>query len=734
MRVELKDFSGGITDFIYTDDLTSSELMDNIVITKDKSMESRPGSRVIANHSSKPTTSIIRPQEIIDFNNQQFIIYGGEILRYDNGTWEKILGPNSVQKPLNHATINSAYSYYTHNKHLVITDGSGSKTIKLYKNNLGAFKLLSAGLPKLHSAPTVTSLAANGKSYLYTFVYYNDYNVENDLFVDISSLVTVQVTNASDFSGLGVSITSIPVLSNTADTQYDVNNLKVKIYRTVDTGTTSYLVGTVSNGTTNYTDNTDDETLITGAVLYTDGGIAENDEPPIAKHIEICNSCGYYANSPGYSYRLYQSQIGDFDSVPAANFLDFEEEILGLSNYQSNLVVFTENKIWRVEGVIELDGGGSQRRVEVEGRVGFIGGIVRADGGVYFAGHDSFYWTDGYQVKKIPSVDKNIPERYREFSANGTSISGAFDRINQRIYWAVKISSTNYKIYVYDMAYNALTTWSGVDGSFNSISLMCTKSGDLYRGDSEGYIFKFDSSHLDDSIIDQTLPVDQWENYPVVYRWKHVALDYGASDVNKWVMKVTLSGNGETNLDLQINSYDDSIILPKTLTPISFKSGLVWGDETWTWGNHDDVWGLEQRFIQTRKFKSGKIRCKRKQLEVTNAVINIAQSYTDLPDSRVSVNSTLKTATVINSSLIYIPQDSVGDLIYINNVAFEIIDVGSDTFRLKDDTFKLVDGIYDWYIKGLAQRQRLHLSSVIYTYDLLDDRGGYYSTKGGDNA
>lgn len=727
MRTEIKDFSGGITDFIYADDITTSEVLDNINITKDKGIESRAGSRVIDNFVNKPATTVSKPQELIEFSRQNFYIYGGEILRYDSGTWENLSGPNITQKPLTSGSVNSQNSYFTFNKHLFITDDTGSKTIKVFKNNLGAFKLITAGLPKFASTPTVTPVSNNGKSYVYTFIYSYTYQVESDTFIDKSAPVSVQVTNASDFVSTGNTITAIPVLANTSSTHYDVTNVLIEVYRTIDAGTTSYLVKTLSNGTTSFTDTVTDTIAQTNAVLYTDGGISDNDEPPVAKHIEICNTCGFYGNVTGYPYRLYQSQLGDPDSVPASYYLDFEEEIKGVKAYQSNLLVFTENQLWRVEGVIELDGSGDQRKILVEDKVGYIGGAVRADGGIYFAGYDSFYFTDGYKVVQVPSKEKNIPVRYKIFASQEVAIASAFDRINQRVMWAVKNSSTNYQIYIYDMSFNALTTWSGQDGSFSTISLLCTKNGDIYRGDVTGYIFKFSTQYYDDPIIDLSKDIDEWSNYPVIYTWKHIAYDFGASDINKWVTRATLSGDGQTNLDIQVNSYDDSAIKAKALTPISFKSGLIWGDENWIWGDHDDVWELEKRFVQTRKFVSGKIRCKRKQLEVTNAVINIAQSYSDLPDSRVVVNALLKTATIIDPDLIYVPENCIDDIIYINGVGFTITDSGPDMFKVRDDAGQLSDGTYDWYIEGVAQQQRLHLSSVIYTYDMLDDKGGYYS-------
>lgn len=734
MRSELKDFSGGITDFIYNDDITTSQILDNLSITKDKGVEGRFGTRVILNYNLKPATAIALPQEIIEFHKQQFIIYGGEILRYNNGTWEKILGPNPTSKPLSQATINSAYSYYLFNKHLVLTDDSGSKSIKIFKNEFGNFNLLTCGLPKLATDPTITPLANNGKTYIYTFVYYNEYKVDQDLFVDVSATRLVQVLNASSFATVGNQITNIPVITNTTNTQYNTSTIKVKIYRTVDAGKTSYLVGTISNGVTTFTDTKKDVDLILGEVIYTDGGIADNDEPPVANHIETCNSCGYYANIPNYPYRLLQSQVGDFDSVPAVNYTDFDDEILALSSYQSNVVVFTENQLWRVEGVINVDGSGDIRKVSIDEKVTYVGGATKADGGIYFAGHDSFYFTDGYVCKKIPSQDKNIPERYKEFVAQEAAISVAFDKYKQRIYWAVKNAPTSYMIYVYDMSFNALTTWSGIDGSFSTISLLSTKSGEIFRGDISGHVFKFDERLYDDPIIDLTKPYAQWSNYPVIYRWKHIAFDFGASDINKWVNRVTLSGNGQTNLDLQINSYDDSSIKPKALAPISFKSGLIWGDEMWVWGDENDVWELEQRFSQTRHTRSGKIRCKRKQLEVTNAIVKISESFDTLPNSRVTVNAALKTATVIDPSLVYMPSDSIGDTIYINEIPFEISDSGTNFFKVKDPNSDLVDGVFSWRIEGISQKQRLHLSSVIFTYDLLDDRGGYLSTKGGENA
>jgi hypothetical protein len=730
MRAELKDFSGGITDFIFTNDITCCEIAENKVITKDKALVTRWGSRVMDAGLSRPETTATIPGMMIESQGIKYIIYGGQILAWDGSTWTEVIGANTLAPCLTEGGNSSRISFFEWNKHLFITDDQGSKTIKLFRDASDDYQVRTAGLPYLASTPTVTPDTNDGATYIYYFHYYYSYSVGDVTHVDYGPVIELLVNNASDFTGDGNEITSIPVLANTDATHYDIANIKIKIYRSIDTGTEGYLVGTIDNGVTTFSDNTNDEDLVLNELLYISSGASDNIHPPVAKFIDICSNAAWYANVAGYPYRAIQSQLSDPDSVPDSYYVDFEEEIVGWSSFQSYPIAFTENQMWRIEGVVEIDGTGEHRKVMIADGVTAINhnSIVKTDKGVYFAGPDSFYWTDGYTTKKIPGDERNIPTRYREFSGNTSNIKGSFDRINNRIMWTVKVSSTEFYIYVYDLTFNALTTWAGQPDDFKPSAILCSKDGYIYRADESGYIFVHDPLYYSDPVIDDSTPSDEWYAHPVIDRFRHIAFDFGVSDVNKWVTRLTVSGEGRTALDVAISSYDDSTVVPKELVPLEHKNGLVWNDPFWIWESEIDIWGLEVRLNQTRYFKSGKLRCKRKQIEFTNAFVTISSSDAEVGDTFGTVDSVAKTFTIIDKDLVYIPGNIAGMEMVINDVNYVIESVNTATgvFTLIDTSDQLVDGAYEWEIQGYPSNQRFHLASVIFTYENLDDKGGYF--------
>jgi hypothetical protein len=728
MRAELKDFSGGITDFIFTSDPTCSAELENIIITKDKGLETRWGSRLMDPSDSKPVTTVTTPNHITEFRGEKVEFFGGQILTWDGSTWTEVIGKGAPNKCLTEAFNTTKISFFEWNKHLFITDDAGSKSVKMFKDGDGDYQLVTSGLPEVASLPTVTPSSADGKTYIYYYAYYYEYFVGDIKFIDYGPTIQHIVSNAADMDGSQNNITAIPVLANTSRTHYDVDNIKVRIFRTVDTGTEGYLVGEVTNGTTTFADNKTDEDLVLGELIYNSSGASDNYQPPVSRYLDMSNNCGWYANTELYPYRVYQSQIGDPDSVPDDYYTEFEEEILGISSFQSNPIIFTENQLWRIEGVIGLDGSGNQEKRLVADAVSSINhlSIVKTDKGVFFAGPDSFYWTDGYQIKKVPGEEKNFPTRYKGFSGNPDSIKGSYDRLNNRVMWTTKTSVSRYEIYVYDITFNSFTTWTGDSGNFKPTSILCSKDRTIYRTDESGYTFVHEPILFQDPIIDTDTSSVNWQNTPVIQRFKHIAYDFGVSDIHKWATKVTVSGEGKTNLDIQVNSYDDSNVNPKALTPITHRSGLVWNDQDWLYGDNASVWGLELRLSQTRFFKSGKIRCKRKQLEITNAKSTITGSIAGDVDTYASYDSGTKVLTIADTDKVFIPTDSIGKTITIAGKDY-VVDASNDnSFTIIEPSGLLATGVYEWSMTGFPSNQRFHLESIIFSYETLDDKGGYF--------
>jgi len=722
MRQEIRNFTGGITDYVHTENVNAFEKLDNILITKDRNYISRLGSRLLGVEHVKPVTTVLECQRIAELNGRTYYVHGKQILEYDNG-WTVLIGPVS-DSLLTQGTINSTQSVVVWNDHLVLVDDEGSRAIKIYHDENGLTKVVQAGLPK-PTTGTVTPFGAGTKGYVYSFAFKYDYKIGDVTFLDVSSVHNVQILNGHATQN---DLSDLPVLTNVSDTLYDTVNSKLQIYRTPHEGTTSYLVAEVANGTLTYSDTTTDVDLVNGLVLYTTGTSPQNDLPPAAKFLEVVDNACFYGNTKDYPYRVWQSQAGDIDSVPVTFFEDFEEEIVGLSSFQSNLLVFTTNQIWRLEGSIDAGGAGVLRKVLIRDKIGCLGNnsIIKTDKGTLFAGNDSFYITNGYEANKIPEEALNFYNRYERLAVFPKTINGTYDRISQRAFWTTQSSASDYKVFVYDITFNAFTTFSGQDDNFDTTSILSTRKGELIRGDKSGHVFIHDNADFGDPIIDNSKAFADWQDAVVLYSVKHIDFDFGMPDLNKWVTKVTLTGDGRTSLNTEIRSYDNSYDVYKTLKEIDFTSGVIWEDESVVWGDHEIIWELEIRLSKTRRFRSGRIRTKTKQLEIANAISVLRESFLTEPDSQVIVDSTTKIATIIDPTLASFPFNSIGKLMVINGLEYEILDSTASTLTLSDIANSLVDGNQDWQVKGYAHNQQLHLSSIIYNFTPLDDDGGFY--------
>jgi hypothetical protein len=276
-----------------------------------------------------------------------------------------------------------------------------------------------------------------------------------------------------------ITIASLPTLASSSGEHYDTTNIKIEIYRTVNNGSTYYYVGEVTNGTTGYTDSTSDATLQTaGVTLYTTGGVLENDRPPKAKYVHSTSDFTYYAN--GYevsttgadneflAQRLWQSKRGDPDSVPAANYVDIEEPVTGICSIKSIPIVFGANSVYRVDNNYDDFGRNGMIARKISDGVGCVGhlSIVQTLDGLYFAGNDGFYFTDGYQIRSLSAEEfKKSYAALVSTSLQRQRIYGSFDALNKRLLWSVYDSSGDTfteqnKIYCMYLPAKKFTTWS----------------------------------------------------------------------------------------------------------------------------------------------------------------------------------------------------------------------------------------------------------------------------------
>ena len=222
----------------------------------------------------------------------------------------------------------------------------------------------------------------------------------------------------------------------------------MEIYRTTNGGTTSYRVGSVTNGTTTFTDSVSDADLVLNSVLYTDGGVLEHDQPPPSKYISVANNTACYSHpkigTETDPTGFILSVPGNPDAVPGSFLEHVESDITGASSVGKYHLLFARDSVWRVEGVFDELGRGAVEAVEISRQKGCVShnSIVKipATGfsgeGVVFAGVDGFYFSDGYDVRQISTHLVPSYSNIVSATANEPKIYGRYDAKENRVHWS----------------------------------------------------------------------------------------------------------------------------------------------------------------------------------------------------------------------------------------------------------------------------------------------------------
>jgi hypothetical protein len=505
-------------------------------------------------------------------------------------------------------------------------------------------------------------------------------------------------------------------------------NGKVRIYRTINNGSVLYFVAEVTNGTTSYADTTSDATLQLSTTLYTTGDVPDNDEPPRAKFIHIVNGRAYYANVKEGAeinpYKIIQSQPDDPDSVPASFFVQVNHEIVGLSSFNSNLLVFAKNKIYRVSGVFDELGFGGMVAQEFSETIGATNhaSIVQTRMGVFFCGNDGFYWTDGYRIQRLSDKIINTYKLLITDADQRAAIFGTYDRINDRVLWAFHSTTAqteNDTVYALDLRWglrenSAFTTWSGTE--FKPTSL-CFHSGTLFRGDPRGYLFFHSEDIFTDRKVDVAVNAPDWEKQTIIWDYTSTSINFGTPMIRKWVNQILMSVKSESNVSIQILSNNDDGSAFKELKELRDDSHIVWGDPSIIWGQTtndmtgEPLWDFVRLIQQKRRFPRGGMRCNYKQIKFTNSFTNIW-------------NSDRFKEAVVGSTTAVLPgtdwtTDIVGYFITFesdNYTAEYLITAVSDdtlTFEVGMQQTAPATGTKKWIIKGYAKGHTLHLLGYI---------------------
>lgn len=567
----------------------------------------------------------------------------------------------------------------------------------------------------------------------------------------------------------GTLLTNLPVLVNDATTQYAASNIKLNIYRTTNGGSTFYLLAQLVNGTTSYLDIINDSlpnpggtALTSGQPIYTTGGVVASDQPPIAKYTHILNGTAYWGaitdTGQFFPNRIRQSVQFAPDNAPATFSDDLDDSLVGLSSTHNNLIAFCNNSIYRMAGGFNQQGQGSLTHQNISDTLGCLNAksIVRTEVGIFFAGFDGFYYTDGFQIINITLELKRTYAALTASASQKRSIYGAYDKATRRVHWAMKTSSNdsdNSVVYTFylDFGIKPSGTFTLMQNGYNfRPSSLVFMAGTMYYAHEKGYLLKSDPNAKFDAIVNSGAP-STWANGVIPYNWTSVAVDMGTTYQRKWMTKFHLVGENVGNVGVQPNVIKDMAQYtnkPVPFTPINYAVNIRWNTPTIVWGDATQIWNQGSKMDVYRPFPQGSLRCDFMQLQLVPATLPAYASSVGYPfGTNATVSASGKTATIVTPSgytSIVWPSDVVGYYLtlqtdgYVNQFLITALDVTNKILTLADAGSLLVNGSTPWQIMGLKKEQRLKITSAVLHYGYLGDKNQAYpgaaSTAGAGNG
>ena len=729
------DFSGGITDYGLDAQPNQSATIENLVINKNRKLETVPGSDIYNSLYPQIPDGNVRVTGLFKSLDPQLYVTSSRKVWYPGASaWTELVGPTS-NPAFSVGTTATFVSTSEWNGHTYAVNSDYATPIKIYKG-ASAPQVRTAGLPALATTPTCTP-PSSGSSHNYIYAFHYEYTYVIDgatTFVDYGPVTYVSMSTNNNISGSHqVAIAAMPTLANGSTLNYDTANIKIFIYRTIDDGITLYKIGQVNNGTATFTDNFTDASITSNLLLYTNGDVLDYDPPPQCKYVHVVNGVAYYANiKDGTDFRknqLRQSIPGDPDSCPADLTIDLLEEIVGISSYNDNPIVFSKKRVYRLNGQYDELGQGQVIYEDITKTVGCMShnSIVQTRYGVFWAGDDGFYWTDGFSFKKISDT---INERYKDLVSSDTRksrIYGAFDTVDNKIHWAATSgdsSTDNDCFFTLDLRWGiseASTFTTRVGGSSFAPTAIIYYGNDLLRADRRGYLFKHNSNYTTDPKINTLAAYSTWSKQAIIPLYQSTIFNFGYPMVRKWVPKMLLSMQNVTDVSVQISSINDDSTAAEDLLEIRYRANILWGDVDAVWGADTPSWSYFNLIEQMRRFPAGGLRCSFKQIEITQAFTAI---YNSDNYGVANVNSATKQVTLSGGW----PSDSVDYYISFETDGYvkeyQITQLNSSTVITYLDpsiSQPTATGV-KWVIRGYPKGEIFNILSYVLYYAPLTDQ------------
>lgn len=493
-------------------------------------------------------------------------------------------------------------------------------------------------------------------TFLYQACYFFDYQVGTVLYEDRGAILSAPVS-ATTSAQIGDAFfdldeNDLPVLTNIRHNLYNIVSLvnsssqnygntavDIELYRTEGDGAQFYKVGSIQNnaGVSTFADAVEDEDLTSNLALYTNGGIVSNDPAPVSKAIHILDNRAYYGNivdidGSSQPNRVRQSIEFDLDACPSSFYDDLDSEVIAISSFRHIPIIFCKNGVYRLSGGFDLLGRGELTHEYISTIIGCESprSIVQTEMGVFFAGTDGFYWTDGFQIQLL---SEDFREMYRSVTSNANQkkrIAGVYEPRKKHVWWTVQTDSTGTDCdlcFILNLRVMSRPFTTAGGGSSWRPSALGFFNNQLYRGDERGYVFKHDDSYLTDPRVDTSVGAASWATRAIRFNYTGCAFDFGINAYRKYVTKIQLLAKDDGSVSIQPNSIADNGRHFSNLKPVRFRGNSpeqgtnalivlppVGGE---TFNGLIDEW---------RRFTAGTMRCEYKQIQLTTAYTTITTS------------------------------------------------------------------------------------------------------------
>jgi len=744
---EILDFSGGITDEIFIQDPRRAQTIDNLLLKFDRSLDSRPGSVIDdLSHEQIPAGNQRIGALINYYNNDKLFVQSARNIYYRNPSVYVTLEGPTLNPVFSTGDVSSTISYTQWNGHLYLTSDVFPRPMKVFKDGSGNYQVRSSGLPSLANTPAISVGLAGTNNYIYSFHYEYKYTSLDRTFENFGPVTQVLVNNSSDPGSNPNSISLIPIISNGSSDNWDTTNIKIYIYRTLAGGQTSYLIGSVTNGTTTFNDNFSDSSINNNFELYIDDGTLDNDAPPLSKYIHIVNNTAYYAHlkdSLGniFSNTLRQSIPGQPDSVPQAFDIVVEDIITGMSSTKSVPIVLCKKYIYRIDNSFDQFGAGVPLPVRISDTAGCISNssIVQAEDYIFWLGNDGIYGTDGYRVSKVSDGNNQNYQTFLEQTTQQTRLQGKFDEKNRRIFWAIQRDSSNLdndSCLILDLRWGVsadmpLTTWSGKSFRPSAIEFF---NKQLYRADIHGYVLIHDDAYATDPKIDHTIAAADWNLETIIWEYDSILYNFGSTAQRKWVSKILLTGANKNNTSIQITAINDQGKIVRDLKEIRWRRNFVWGSDDFVWGSNDCIWDATGLIEQWRRMPTKSLRLSYLQIKVTNSFTIISNSDNV---GLATFNGVTKMITLPSG---YSWPDNSVDYEIATQVdgyqkLYTVISQSGDTIQVIDPDSSLPSGVLKWELFGYKKGEPLNMLSYTLYWDFIGEtQVTYHTGQDGANA